>query len=93
MKVKEFIEKLNELGFDEETELTFGCIDGDSGDFYALPFEDVNREKDLEEDGDNIICVEVDVDSAQEYLNAKATYMRDDLVKELDEVLSEYREW
>lgn len=29
MKVVNLINKLNEIGYDENTELTFSCVDGD----------------------------------------------------------------
>ena len=34
MKVIEFVKRLEEIGYDENTELTFSCVDGDSGEFY-----------------------------------------------------------
>lgn len=36
MKVIEFIKRLNEIGYDENTELTFSCCDGNTGEFYKL---------------------------------------------------------
>ena len=32
MKVKDFIAKLNKLGFTDDTELSFGFINGDEGE-------------------------------------------------------------
>ena len=34
MKVKDFIAKLNALGFTDDTELSFGFINGDQGEYY-----------------------------------------------------------
>lgn len=34
MKVKEFIDALNAIGYDDTTELTFGFIDGYTGEWY-----------------------------------------------------------
>lgn len=36
MKVIEFIKRLEEIGYNENTELTFSCRDGETGEFYKL---------------------------------------------------------
>lgn len=36
MKVKEFIDALNAIGYDDNTELTFGFIDGYTGEWYQV---------------------------------------------------------
>ena len=33
--------KFNEIGYDENTELTFSCVDGDSGECYDIPFDEI----------------------------------------------------
>ena len=38
MKVADLINKLNEIGYDENTELIFNCTDKTSGEFYDVPF-------------------------------------------------------
>ena len=40
MRVVELIIKLKEIGYDENTELTFICIDGETGEYYVIPFEE-----------------------------------------------------
>ena len=42
MKVVNLINKLNEIGYDENTELTFSCVDGDSGECYDIPFDEIS---------------------------------------------------
>lgn len=42
MKVVELINKLNEIGYDENTELTFSCIDGETGECYDVPFDEIS---------------------------------------------------
>ena len=32
LKVMDLINKLNEIGYDEKTELTFSCVDGETGE-------------------------------------------------------------
>ena len=39
MKVIDFIKRLEEIGYDENTELTFGCCDGDTGKWYELEID------------------------------------------------------
>ena len=36
MKVVDFIKRLNEIGFDEKTELTFSCVSGETGNWHEL---------------------------------------------------------
>lgn len=78
MKVIEFIKRLEEIGYNENTELTFGCYDGTTGEFYYLNLD--------AEDGDGFsygedldgypynnkeINIEIDVDGCKEYVESK----------------------
>lgn len=74
MKVAELIRKLQEIGYDENTELTFSCTDGETGEYYVIPFEEITYGEELtgEPYENDIIDIEVDVDSVQEYIKAKA---------------------
>nr|WP_297940382.1 hypothetical protein [uncultured Lachnoclostridium sp.] len=74
MKVADLIRKLQQIGYDENTELTFSCTDGDTGEYYVIPFEEIAYGEELTGvpyDND-IIDISVDVDSAKEYIKAKA---------------------
>lgn len=73
MKVSELVRKLQEIGYDENTELTFGCTDGDTGEYYNIPFEEITYGEDLtgEPYDNDCIDIEVNVDSAKEYIDAK----------------------
>lgn len=42
MKVVELIKKLNEIGYDENTELTFGVVNRENGNWYEAPFDEIN---------------------------------------------------
>lgn len=44
MKVKDFIAKLNALGFTEDTELAFGFINGDEGEYYECEIRSIEDE-------------------------------------------------
>ena len=74
MKVVNLINKLNEIGYDENTELTFSCVDGDSGECYGIPFDEISYGEELtgESYDNDVIDIEVDVDSVEEYIKAKA---------------------
>ena len=74
MKVAELIRKLQEIGYDENTELTFSCTDGETGEYYVIPFEEITYGEELtgEPYDNDVIDIEVDVDSVEEYIKAKA---------------------
>ena len=73
MRVAELIRKLKEIGYDENTELTFSCIDGETGEYYVIPFEEITYWEELtgEPYDNDVIDIEVDVDSVEEYIKAK----------------------
>lgn len=68
------IKKLNEIGYGENTELTFSCTDGETGEYYVIPFEEITYGEELtgEPYDNDVIDVSVDVDSVEEYIKAKA---------------------
>lgn len=74
MRVAELIRKLQEIGYDEDTELTFSCTDGETGEYYVIPFEEITYGEELtgEPYNNDVIDIEVDVDSVEEYIKAKA---------------------
>ena len=97
MKVVEFINRLNEIGFDENTELTFSCINGDTGEWYELeqdcdeqdPFsfgEDLTGEPYQ----NDVIDFCLNVDGCEEYLNEKKMANCADLIEEINSVISNY---
>lgn len=73
MKVTEFIRKLQEIGYDENTELTFSCTDGETGEYYVIPFEEITYGEELtgEPYDNDVIDISVNVDSVEEYIKAK----------------------
>ena len=74
MRVTELIRKLQEIGYDEDTELTFSCTDGETGEYYVIPFEEITYGEELtgEPYNNDVIEIEVYVDSVEEYIKAKA---------------------
>lgn len=73
MKVTELIRKLQEIGYDENTELTFSCVDGETGEYYVIPFEEITYGEELtgEPYENDVIDIGVDVDSVEAYIKAK----------------------
>ena len=45
MKVMELIKKLNEIGYDENTELEFSFTDTDTGEWYVIRLRNFGTEK------------------------------------------------
>lgn len=94
MKVVDLINILNQIGYDENTELTFSCTDGNTGQYYEIPFEEISfgeklTGKPYEKDQ---IDIEVDVDSVKSYLHNKGMSMLDDLILDMCDVIAKYRE-
>lgn len=94
MKVVDLINILNQIGYDENTELTFSCTDGNTGQYYEIPFEKISFGEELtgkpyEKDQ---IDIEVDVDSVKSYLHNKGMSMLDDLILDMCDVIAKYRE-
>ena len=78
MKVIDFIKRLEEIGYDENTELTFSCCDGDTGDFYYLNLDTIDNDgfcygEDLDgyQYDKKEINIEIDVDGCKEYVESK----------------------
>ena len=95
MKVVELINKLNDIGYDENTELTFSCIDGLSGECYDIPFDEILYGENLtgEPYHNDVIDIGVDVDSCKEYVENKSNDVIAELAGELSDVLNKYKPW
>ena len=93
MKVVELIKKLNEIGYDENTELTFGVVNRENGNWYEVPFDEINYGIDLtgEPYHNDVINIDVDVDSVEEYQKEKAERAVIDIVEEMQDVLNKYQ--
>lgn len=92
MKVIDLINKLNEIGYDEKTELTFSCIDGLTGECYSVPFDEISYGEDLtgEPYCNDVIDIGLDVDSCEEYIKSKSDDVIGTLVEDLAETLNRY---
>lgn len=97
MKVIDFIKRLNEIGYDENTELTFSCCDGETGEWYDLKLDTKNGDGFCY--GEDLygtlydkkeINIEIDVDGCEEYLDDKF-YDVHDLLDTIEEMINEYK--
>lgn len=97
MKVIEFIKRLEEIGYDENTELTFSCCDGETGEFYKLDFY-------TDEDSDGFcygesldgypydkkeINIEIDVDGCNDYVESKQ-YESNEVLDRIAKIIDNY---
>lgn len=92
MKVTELIRKLQEIGYDENTELTFSCTDGETGEYYVISFEEIRYGEELtgESYDNDVIDIEVDVDSVEEYIKAKAEVELEKQTQRVIKALEDY---
>ena len=97
MKVIDFIKRLNEIGYDENTELTFSCCDGGTGEWYDLKLDTKNGDgfcygEDLYATpyDKKEINIEIDIDGCEEYLDDKF-YDVQDLLDTIEEMINEYK--
>lgn len=95
MKVVDLINKLNEIGYNENTELTFSCVNGDTGEYYEIPFDEICFGENLtgEPYNNGVIDIGLDVDSVKDYIQAKSNEYINDMIDELKEVLNKYEPW
>lgn len=93
MKVIEFIKKLNEIGYDENTELTFGFVNKENGTWYEAPFDEINYGVDLtgEPYHNDVINIDVDVDSVKGYKKEKSDSAVEEFVDKIQEVLNDHK--
>lgn len=93
MKVIEFIKKLNEIDYDENTELTFGFVNKENGTWYEAPFDEINYGVDLtgEPYHNDVINIDVDVDSVKGYKKEKSDSAVEEFVDKIQEVLNDHK--
>lgn len=70
IKVIDLINKLNEIGYNENTELTFSCVNGDTGEYYEIPFDEICFGENLtgKPYNNDVIDIGLDVDSVKDYI-------------------------
>lgn len=95
MKVVDLIDMLDHVGYDENTELTFSCVDGNTGECYDIPFEKICCGEELtgEPYHNDAIDIGLDIDSAKGYVQAKSNEYINDMIDELKVVLDKHDPW
>ena len=92
IRVLDLINKLNEIGYDENTKLTFGCVNKDTGGWFDIPFNMLFFGEELtgEPYDNDEINIDLDVDSAKDYLEEKQKDIIDKLRDKIQGVLYHY---
>ena len=92
LKVQDLVNRLNEIGYDEDTELVFGCVDGDTGEWYQVPFDEICYGEEFTGYSycKDVINIDVDIDSVKGYAKSKADGIVYNLVDDLRGVLRNY---
>lgn len=86
MKVKDFIAKLNALGFTDDTELSFGFINGDQGEYYECEIRSIEDE-DRQVNCDDIV---VEFKKPEDYIKSEVQCANIGLREELVELINRY---
>ena len=68
MKIKEFIQLFESLGYDENTDLIIGAFDL-NGDWYSFDFEVEDEDRKLNPETDNSIAITLD--PSEDYITAR----------------------
>lgn len=86
MKVRDFIAKLDALGFTDDTELSFGFINGEQGEYYECKIKDID-DNDRKAGYDDIV---VEFDKPVEYIKSEVQCSNIGLREELVELINRY---
>lgn len=84
MKVVDFIEKLNNLGSNDETGLSFGFLNGAQGEYYECNFKSID-DNDREVGCDDLI---VEFEKTDDYIKSEVECANIDLREELLDVIN-----
>ena len=80
----DFIEKLNKLGFNDNTELSFGFINGEQGEYYECNFRSID-DNDREVGQDDLI---VEFERPDDYIESEVQCANIELRKDLLNVIN-----
>lgn len=84
MKVIDFITKLQKLGFNDATELSFGFINGAQGEYYECNFRSID-DNDREVGCDDLI---VEFEKPDDYINSEVECANINLREDLLNVIN-----
>lgn len=86
MKIVDFINKLNKFGYTEDTELSFGFLNGEQGEYYECEVMSVDDD-DRQCGYDDII---VEFKKPEAYIKSEIECMTFDLREKIASVINEY---
>jgi hypothetical protein len=86
MKVVDFIKELERLGYTEETELSFGFINGEQGEYYECEVMSIDDED--RQCGEDVLIVEFE--KPEEYIKSEVEITNIELREDLLEVVNRY---
>ena len=86
MKVIEFVNKLKELGYTDETELSFGFLNNELGEYYECEIKKIYDE-DRESGYDDIV---IEFKKPKEYIKSEVKCETEILRDELLDVINKY---
>lgn len=84
MKVIDFIAKLEQLGFNDETELSFGFVNGAQGEYYECNFRSID-DNDREVGQDDLI---VEFERPDDYIESEVQCTNIELREDLLNVIN-----
>ena len=86
MRVVELIKQLEKLGYNDKTQIYFGFLNKDEGEFYEA---EIVRVDDEDRDyGDD--CIAVTLDNPDDYIKSKVQSLNQELREELIEAINKY---
>ena len=89
MKVVDLINKLNDIGYDENTELTFSFVDRKTGDWHVVSFDNISY-------GEELTGKPYDkelIDICEEYKLSVSKNVVDDLIEDINGIVNKYRSY
>lgn len=86
MRVIELVNQLNKLGYTDKTEICFGFLNKEQGEFYETEIVRVDDED--RECGDD--CITVTLERPNEYIESEVGYKNEELREEIVGVINKY---
>lgn len=86
MKIKDFIKKFQELGYDDETELDIDVIDGESGESYSFEIDSI-EDGEWVSNNNEIGIILKEADNYKKALTENAAY---DITMDVQNTLNKY---
>ena len=86
MRAIEFVNQLNKLGYTDKTEICFGFLNKEQGEFYETKI--VRTDDEDREVGDD--CITVTLERPSEYIKSEVQCENEDLREKIIDVINSY---